>query len=195
MWDARFRSRVAMLDDPRETFGVALMRLGQSVNARDDGVLARAQRLLLDQKPLVRTYNSSNYEDVLLSGDVFLAHGWNGQFARAMEQDPDIDYVIPVEGSTLSVDSLVIPVSAPHPDLAHLFIDFTLEAEVAAEICRTMKYSSPNRAALPLLPPEVRGNRAIFPPEDVKRRLELIDDIGDTTLTYERLWTEVKTAS
>jgi spermidine/putrescine transport system permease protein len=195
MWDARFRSRVAMLDDPRETFGVALMRLGQSVNARDDGVLARAQRLLLDQKPLVRTYNSSNYEDVLLSGDVFLAHGWNGQFARAMEQDPDIDYVIPVEGSTLSVDSLVIPVSAPHPDLAHLFIDFTLEAEVAAEICRTMKYSSPNRAALPLLPPEVRGNRAIFPPEDVKKRLELIDDIGDTTLTYERLWTEVKTAS
>ena len=132
---------------------------------------------------------------MLLSGDVWLAHGWNGQFAKAMEQDPDIEYVIPREGATLAVDSLVIPATAPHPELAHAFLDFTLEAEIAAEICRTMKYSSPNRAAIPLLPPEIRKNRAIFPADDVSQRLELIDDIGETTLTYERLWTEVKTSS
>jgi spermidine/putrescine-binding protein len=183
-----------MLDDPREVFGVALKRLGKSVNATDDASLAAAKALLSEQKPLVRTYNSSNYEDVLLSGDVWLAHGWNGQFAKAMEQDDDLEYVVPAEGGTLSVDALVIPASAPHPDLAHAFIDFTLEAEVAAEICRTMKYSSPNRAALPFLPPAIRANRAIFPPEDVKSRLELINDIGEATVTYERLWTEVKTA-
>jgi spermidine/putrescine-binding protein len=183
-----------MLDDPREALGVALMRLRHSVNTRDERILAEAQALLLRQKPLVRTYNSSNYEDILLSGDVWLAHGWNGQFAKAMEQDPDIDYVIPKEGSTLAVDSLVIPKSAPHPELAHAFLDFTLEAEIAAEICRTMKYSSPNRAAIPLLPPEIRANKAIFPPEEVRQRLELIDDIGEATVTFERLWTEVKTA-
>lgn len=195
MWDPRWRGRILMLDDPRESLGVALMRLGKSVNSREDLALVEAQRLLLRQKPLVRTYNSSNYEDVLLSGDVWLAHGWNGQFAKAMEQDSDIEYVIPREGATLAVDSLVIPATAPHPELAHAFLDFTLEAEIAAEICRTMKYSSPNRAAIPLLPPQIRGNRAIFPADDVNQRLELIDDIGETTLTYERLWTEVKTSS
>ena len=194
LWDPRHRQRILMLDDPREVLGVALKRLGKSVNATDDATLAAAKALLVEQKPLVRTYNSSNYEDVLLSGDVWIAHGWNGQFAKAMEQDADLEYVVPTEGGTLSVDSLVIPASAPHPDLAHAFIDFTLEAEVAAEICRTMKYSSPNRAALPLLPPEIRANHAIFPPEDVKARLELINDIGEATVTYERLWTEVKTA-
>jgi spermidine/putrescine transport system permease protein len=194
LWDRRYTQRVLMLDDPREVLGVALKRAGRSVNATDPDSLAAAKALLLEQKPLVRTYNSSNYEDVLLSGDVWLAHGWNGQFARAMEQDADLEYVVPAEGGTLSVDSLVIPASAPHPELAHAFIDFTLEAEIAAEICRTMKYSSPNRAALPLLPPEIRKNRAIFPPEDVKARLELINDIGEATVTYERLWTEVKTA-
>jgi spermidine/putrescine-binding protein len=183
-----------MLDDPREVLGVALKRLGKSVNATDEATLAAARRLLVEQKPLVRTYNSSNYEDVLLSGDVWIAHGWNGQFAKAMEQDHDLEYVVPREGGTLSVDSLVIPASAPHPALAHAFIDFTLEAEIAAEICRTMKYSSPNRAALPLLPPGIRANHAIFPPEEVRARLELINDIGEATVTFERLWTEVKTA-
>ncbi|HEY6551719.1 MAG TPA: extracellular solute-binding protein, partial [Vicinamibacteria bacterium] len=123
LWDERFRQRVLMVDDPREVFGVALKRLGQSVNATDLPTLAAAKQLLIDQKPLVRTYNSSNYEDVLLSGDVWIAHGWNGQFAKAMEQDPDLEYVVPKEGGTLSVDSLVIPASAPHPDLAHAFLD------------------------------------------------------------------------
>jgi spermidine/putrescine transport system permease protein len=193
LWDPRYRGRVLMLDDPRETFGAVLKWTGHSLNATDTALLKRAQDLLIAQKPLVRAYNSSNYEDVLLSGDVWLAQGWNGQFAKVMDQDPDLGYVIPREGSSLFLDNLVVPRDAPHPRLAHAFIDFTLEAEVAAEICATMRYSTPNRAAVPLLPPEVRANPAVFPPPDVTARAELIEDIGEATLLYDRLWTEVKT--
>jgi len=100
--------------------------------------------------------------------------------------------VIPREGGSLAVDSLVIPASAPHPELAHAFIDFTLEPEIAAEICRTTGYSTPNRAALAWLPPGIRGNPAIFPSDDVLERLELIEDLGEATVLYDRLWTEVK---
>lgn len=193
LWDARYRGRVLMLDDPRETFGAVLKWTGHSLNATDTALLRRAQDLLIAQKPLVRAYNSSNYEDVLLSGDVWLAQGWNGQFAKVMDQDKDLDYVIPREGGSLFLDSLVIPRGAPHPEIAHAFLDFTLEAEVAAEICDTMRYSTPNRAAVPLLPAEVRANPAVFPPPDVTARAELIEDIGEATLLYDRLWTEVKT--
>jgi spermidine/putrescine-binding protein len=194
LWEPRYKGRVLMLDDPRETIGAALKWKGLSVNTTDSAALAEAQRLLLAQKPLVKTYNASNFEDVLLSRDVWLAQGWNGQFAKVMAVDPDLEYVIPKEGASLFVDSLVIPASAPHPALAHAFIDFTLEAEIAAEICRTMRYSTPNRAALPLLPDDIRRNSAIFPPDDVLERLELIQDIGETTVMYDRLWTEVKTS-
>src|SRR5204863_5238313 len=142
--------------------GAALKWKGASVNTTDRGQLAMAQRLLIAQRPLVRAYNSASFEDVLLSGDVWLAQGWNGQFARAIAQDADIAYVVPREGSSLFLDSLAIPRDAPHPVLAHAFIDYTLEAEVAAEICRTMQYSSPNRAALALLPAAIKGNPAIF---------------------------------
>src|SRR6185503_4663852 len=141
----------------------------------------------------VKVYDSANYHDVLLSGDVWLAQGWNGQFAKVMDHEPDIEYVIPKEGGSMSIDSLVIPISAPHPELAHKFIDFTLEAEIAAEICRTMRYSTPNRAAVPLLPSEIRANPAIFPPDEVMARLELIEDLGEATVLYDRLWKEVKT--
>jgi spermidine/putrescine transport system permease protein len=194
LFDPRFKGRILMLDDARETLGAALKWKGGSYNTTDPARLRDAQRLLLQQKPLVRTYNSSNFEDVLLSGEVWLAQGWNGQFARAIEQDPDIEYVIPREGSSVFLDSLAIPLHAPHPELAHQFLDFTLEADVAAEICRTMKYSSPNRAALALLPASIQGNHAIFPPPDVLARTELINDMGAATVLYDRLWTEVKTA-
>ena len=92
------------------------------------------------------------------------------------------------------LDSLAIPRGAPHPELAHAFLDFVMEADVAAEICRTMQYSSPNRAALPLLPPAIRDNPAIFPSAEVVARTEIIEDIGDATVLYDRLWTEVKTS-
>ena len=194
LWDARYRGRILMLDDARETFGAALKRNGLSVNTTDPGPLGVAQRALIAQRPLVRAYNSSNFEDVLLSGDVWLAQGWNGQFARAIAQDADIRYVIPREGSFLFLDSLAIPRGAPHPELAHAFLDFVMEAEVAAEICRTMQYSSPNRAALALLPAAIRDNPAIFPSAEVVARTEIIEDIGDATVLYDRLWTEVKTS-
>ena len=76
-------------------------------------------------------------------------------------------------GATVFIDNLAIPADARHPELAHQFIDFTLEADIAAEICETMKYSSPNRAAWPKLPEHIRRNTAIFPPGHVLERLEL----------------------
>ncbi len=192
LWDPRWSGRILMLDDARETLGVALKRRGLSLNSRDPVALREAQAQLLAQKPLVRSYDSANYHDVLLSGDVWLAQGWNGQFARIMEVDPDIEYVIPREGGSLFVDNLAIPAAATHPELAHAFLDFILEAEIAAEICRTMRYSSPNQAARPLLPARIRENPVIFPPPEVLARLELIEDLEETTVLYDRLWTEVK---
>jgi spermidine/putrescine-binding protein len=194
LWDERYRGRILMLDDAREAFGAALKWKGLSVNTTDPARLAAAQRSLVAQRPLVRAYNSSNFEDVLLSGDVWLAQGWNGQFARAMAQDADIRYVIPAEGTALFLDNLAIPRGAPHPELAHAFLDFVMEADVAAEICRTMQYSSPNRAALALLPSAIRDNPAIFPSAEVVARTEVIEDIGAATVLYDRLWTEVKTS-
>jgi spermidine/putrescine transport system permease protein len=192
LWDPRWKGRILMLDDARETLGAALKRRGRSLNATNGDWLREAKDQLLGQKPLVKVYDSGSFDAALLSGDVWLAQGWSGQLAKVRDENPDLEYVVPKEGGSLFVDSLAIPRTAPHPELAHAFIDFTMEAEIAAEICRTMHYSTPNLAAVPLLPPSITGNPAIFPPPDVLRRVELIEDIGDATVLYDRLWTEVK---
>ena len=105
-----------MLDDARETLGAALKRRGHSAQQRRTGpLLEQAKADLVEQKPLVRAYNSSNFDDVLLSGDVWLAQGWSGQFAKVMSEDPDIAYVVPKEGATLFIDSLAIPATRAAP--------------------------------------------------------------------------------
>ena len=102
--------------------------------------------------------------------------------------------MIPREGSSLFLDSLVIPIDAPHPELAHAFLDFVMEAEVAAEICRTMRYSTPEpRGAAPAARARSAATRRSSRPPDVLARAELIEDIGEATVLYDRLWTEVKT--
>ena len=191
-WDPAHRDRILMLDDMRENFAAALKKMGRSLNTADAETLAQARDLLLQQKPLVRAYNSSNFEDVLLSGDAWLAQAFNGQIYRAYLENPNVAYLIPEEGCTLSVDSLVIPASAPHQELAHQFIDWALEAEVGAEICNTTLWSSPNRAAIPFLRPEVRGSPILFPSEDRLKNLEMMHDLGETTVLLSRYWTEIK---
>jgi spermidine/putrescine transport system permease protein len=194
LWDRKWAGKILMLDDPRETLGAALRRLGHSYNTKDAALLEQAKQMLIEQKPLVRAYSSSNFDAVLQARDVWIAQGWSGQFAKVIDEDPRIAYMVPKEGSSLFLDSLAIPASSKHQELAHAFIDFTLEAEIAAEICTTMKYSTPNRAALAFLPAAIRNNPAIFPPPDVLSRAELIEDIGEATVLYDRLWTEVKTS-
>lgn len=194
LWDPRYRGRILMVDDARETLGAALKWKGESLNTTDPEALESAKRLLIEQRPLVRAYDSASYDDKLLAGDVWLAQGWSGQFAKAMARDPDVAYVLPKEGASVAIDTLAIPVDAPHPELAHAFLDFTMEAEVAAEICRTTYYSTPNRAALALLPEALRRNPATFPPEELLARAELIRELGEANVLYDRLWTEVKTS-
>jgi spermidine/putrescine-binding protein len=194
LWDPRYKGRILMVDDARETLGAALKWKGESLNTTDRAALESAKRLLIEQRPLVRAYDSANYDDKLLAGDVWLAQGWSGQFAKAMARDPDITYVLPKEGASFSVDNLAILADAPHPELAHAFLDFTMEAEIAAEICRTTYYSTPNRAAVALLPEEMRRNPAIFPPDEMLAGAELIRELGEATVLYDRMWTEVKTS-
>jgi len=192
MWDPRYRDRIGMLDDMRENFTAALFKLGFDSNSTDPQEIAAARDLLLQQKPLVKTYNSSNFEELLLSGDVWLHQSYNGQVAKAALEDPRIGYVIPKEGTTIWVDNLAIPIRAADPDLAYLFIDYVLEPKTAAEILNATLYSTPNRAARPFVRPELLTNPAIFPPEELLAKCEFARDLGRAITLYDRYWTEIK---
>lgn len=192
--DPRWTGKILMLDDAREAIAFGALLLGENPNTVDPAVLKRIGRILTDQKPLVRAYDSASFDDAVLSGEAVVAQSWSGQIARIMREAPWVRFTIPKEGAMLFVDSLAIPRNAPNKDLAHEFLDFVMEPEIAAEICLTTGYSTPSRAGRELLPPEVRGNRAMFPDAAQMKRLHSYADLGKAATLHDRLWTEVKSA-
>jgi len=193
VFDERFQGRILMLDDPREVFGVALKLMGRSINETDPAILRKAAERLQAQKRLVKTYNSSDFANLLAAGDVDVAHGWNGELAEVVAKDPQrFAYVVPKEGSTLWIDSLAIPARAGHLEEAYEFLNFVLEPEVAARIVDGVHYAGANKAAWSRIAPEIRNDPSIYPPEEVLDRCELIEDLGATTELIDELWTEVK---
>ncbi len=188
----RYRNRVSMLDDPRETIGAALKYLGYSVNSTDLQALEAAKELLRAQKPYLARYDSETYDDFLLTGDLVLAHGWSGEFAKARLENPDIHYVIPHEGGVIWADNLAIPKSSQRVDLAHTFIDFLLRPQINAKIVNFLRYPSTNEAATAYILPEIVNDPAIYPPEEIVEKLEWIKDLGEATALYEAVWDEIK---
>jgi len=188
----RYRNRVSMLDDPRETIGAALKYLGYSVNSTDPHALAAAKDLLLAQKPYLARYDSETYDDFLLTGDLTVAHGWSGEFAKARLENTAIQYVIPQEGGVIWADNLAIPKSSQRIDLAHTFIDFLLRPEINAMIVNFLRYPSTNEAATAYILPEIVTDPAIYPPAEIQERLEWIRDVGEALALYEAVWDAVK---
>ena len=193
LFDERYAGRILMLDDPREAFGAALKLMGRSINETDPAVLRQAAERLKQQKRLVRTYNSSDFANLLAAGDVDVAHGWNGELAEAVANAPDrLAYVVPKEGGTLWIDNVTVPKTARNVDAAYKFLDYVMEPAVAAKIVNGAHYAGANQAALPLIDAKIRNDPAIYPPQEVLDRCELIEDLGKTTQLIDELWTEIK---
>lgn len=193
LWDPQYANRINMLDDVRETFSVALKRLGYSVNTINPDEIEAARKLLIEQKPFVRSYTTET--DMLMeSGQVVLTHAWSGDVLRVAAKNPNWRYVIPEEGSTFFVDNIAIPVGAPNKRLAEKFINFILRPENIAGVTAFTHYANCVPASREYLPEALRNNPIMFPSEETLSRLESLRDVGEALKLYGDAWTAVKAA-
>jgi putrescine transport system substrate-binding protein len=162
--------------------------------------LAKASALLQRMRPHVRRFHSSEYINALANGDICLAVGWSGDSFQAKNRARDagngveIDYVIPREGTLMSMDNIAIPKDAGNVDEAYAFIDFLLRPESAARNTAASNFANGVAASRPQLPAEISGNRSIYPDEDTMKRLFTVtppDRQAQRTMTRE--WTRIKT--
>jgi spermidine/putrescine-binding protein len=187
--------RITMLDDPREAMGAALAYLGYSINATDEAQLQEAADLIAQTTDRLAAFDSDQYEDLLVSGETAVAHGYSGDFFGAFDEAENADdytYLIPEEGAVRWVDNMAVLADAPHPCTAHAFINFILDAENGAQLTNWNFYGSPNAAAEEFIDAEVLEDPAIYPPEDVLSELEFIEDTGASERLYTDLFTEAK---
>ncbi|MBW3605273.1 MAG: spermidine/putrescine ABC transporter substrate-binding protein [Actinobacteria bacterium] len=187
--------QISMLDDPREAMAAALSYLGHPINSTDEAQLQEAADLIAETTDRLAAFDSDQYEDLLISGETAVAHGYSGDFFAAFDEAEDGDnftYVIPEEGAVRWVDNMAILADAPHPCTAHTFLNFMLDARNGAQLTNWNYYGSPNSAAEEFIDAEVLEDPAIYPPEDVLENLQFIEDTGDAETLYTDLFTQAK---
>jgi spermidine/putrescine-binding protein len=191
LFDEKYAGKILMLDDMRECFAVALKLLGRSINETDTTILSKAKEVLIGQKKLVKQYNSSGFDQAILSGDVWIAHGWSGQLVKIAEIDTKIVYVLPREGGTLWIDNLAIPKTAENIENAHIFINFLLKPEISARVSEFSGYATVNDSAKKLINPKFLSKQR-YPSDEELKNFELMKDLGPVTKLLDRYWTEIK---
>jgi spermidine/putrescine-binding protein len=192
LWDPQYSGRISMLNDEREVFGLALRALGYSLNSVDPQAIQEAKQKLIVQKPLVKAYTSEQFDQLLVAGEVVLAHAWGGPVARAMRERPSIRYAIPKEGGTIWTDCLAVLASSQNQALAMDFINYLLDEEVSLLTSQRLLFASANRLVRDRLPAAIRDNPAVYPPADVLSRMEWIEDVESAIRYYDRAWIELK---
>jgi putrescine transport system substrate-binding protein len=191
---------VTFLDEPTDVIPMALLYLGRDPNSLDPKDLADVEKLLKGVRPYIRYFSSAKMLIDLPNEEVCIAMSWSGDYAQAMMRAQQVGRPVPLayttqkEGTLAWFDLWFIPADAPHPGNAHLFLNYLLRPDVAAPIVVETRYATPNRAALPLVPAEIRNDPAVFPPEEVRQALykgRIRDPIIERLRS--RLWSRVKT--
>jgi len=186
--------KLSLLNDQREVIGAALKYLGYSMNSVEPAELEEAKQVILAIKPYVATFDSDSFGDILVSGEVVIGHGWSGGYFQDIytSDNENLGYVIPQEGGVIWTDNLAIPNTAPHPYTAEVLINYLLDPEIGAMISNFNYYASPNQAAEGLLDEELSGDAGIYPSEETLAKMEFLTELGEGTLLWDRLWTEIK---
>ena len=194
LWDEKYADNILMQDSVRDAFMVALKLSGCSMNSVDEQELQAARDLLISQKPLIQAYVIDQVRDKMIGNEAAIGVIYSGEAIYTQRENPDLEYVIPKEGTNVWIDSWVIPKNAPNQENAEKFIDFMCRADIALLNFEYITYSTPNDAARELIEDEdIRTSSIAFPDLNAYDHLETFSYWGEEAdAVYNELWKEVK---
>lgn len=192
LWDETYADQILMYDSIRDTIGVALMKLGYSINTRNEADIQAAEEALIAQKPIVQAYLGDPIKDRLISGGAAMGIVYSGDAMWCMYENSDLAYAVPETGSNLWFDNIIIPKTSDNTEAAEAFINFLCDPEVAAQNAEYIGYSTPNAAALEILGEEYINDPTYNPPQELLDKCEIFHDLGDFITVYNDAWNRIK---
>ena len=194
LWDEKYKNNILMQDSVRDAYAVALKYLGYSLNSTDHDEIEEACALLQKQKHLVQAYVVDQVRDKMIGNEAAIGVIYSGEAIYTKRQNPDLEYVIPKEGTNIWIDSWVIPKNARHIDNAHKFLNFLCRADIACKNFEYITYSTPNEAARELIEDEdIKNSPVAFPDLSKYNNLETYTFLGEKGEKYlNSMWREVK---
>ena len=193
LWDDRYAGKMLMFDNPRDSFAIAQFRLGQSLNTTDPEDWKAAAELLKQQKPLVQAYVMDQIFDKMESGEAWLGPYYSGDAAILVENNDNIKFVVPEEGTNYFVDGICIPATSNRKEEAEEYIDFLCDPEIAGANMDYIGYSTPETAAKEYMEEEMVNSPIHYPDEETLARTQVFINLpDDTSKLVDKLWAEVK---
>ncbi len=196
LWDEKYKDNILMQDSVRDALGIALKRLGYSLNTTNESEIAEAADTLIEQKPLVQAYVIDQVRDKMIGDEAAIGVIYSGEAIYTQRENENLEYVIPEEGSNIWIDSWVIPKNAKNKENAEAFINFMCEPEIALKNFEYITYSTPNTAARELIEDEdIRNSKIAFPDASEMERCETFQYLGDDVDNiYNDYWNKVKSS-
>lgn len=194
LWDEKYADQILMQNSVRDAFGIALKYCGYSLNSTDLDELEEAKELLIKQKPLVQAYVVDQVRDKMISNEAAIGVIYSGEAIYTQSENPDLEYVIPKEGSNLWIDSWVIPKNAQNKENAEAFINFLCRPDIAKMNFDYITYSTPNTSGRELIEDDaIRNSTIAFPDASELERCETYNYLGTKfDNIYNELWREIK---
>lgn len=186
--------RMSLLNDIREVMGATLRMLGYSYNSTEPEQIKEAYEKLMELKPNIASFTTDTWRDQVLSGDLLIAMCYSSDANEVMKENADLQYILPKSGSSLWIDTIAIPKTAPNPEAAYAWINFMLQPDVAGQICDRLSFATANKAAYNQLSPELQNNQSLFPPESLLELCEGLAPVGNFSAVYDRYWTQLTSA-
>lgn len=204
MFDEKYAGQVLMINNSRDALAAALLYLGYSINTTDESQLEEAFALLKQAKDngVYQAFVMDEVFQKMEGGNAAVAMYYAGDYLTMLENNEDLAFVVPEEGSNWFVDAMCILKSSQHMSEAEEWINFIASTKANLANMDYIWYASPNGEALEEYPayyeevneepldPEIYEIMA--PSEEVLRRCEIYENLPAETLRlYDRLWTRL----
>ncbi len=193
LWDPQYTGQILMFNNSRDAFGIAEKLLGFSQNTTDVKELEQAAEKLKEQKMVLQAYVMDEIFDKMSNGEAALAPYYAGDFFIMQEDNPDLAFAVPKEGTNLFVDAMVIPKGTEHKKEAETFINFMLEPDIGLANIEFIGYSTPLKTVKSMLDEEVLNDGISYPSQEILDKCESFVNLPDELNRYmDELWVDIR---
>ena len=196
LWNADYIDEILMFDNPRDAFAIAELRLGYSLNTENLDELQDAAELLQEQKSVVQAYVMDEIFDKMGAGEALIAPYYAGDALIIMEDNEDLNFVIPKSGTNRFVDAMCIPANAKQKEAAEMYINFMCEPDIAYATTMYIGYSTPNQPAYEMLDDEIKNDGISYLDDEyLEKNTTIYRNLSpEANQKMQDLWTEMKSA-
>ena len=193
LWDEQYAGNILMFNNSRDAYAIAAFATGHSINPQSTEEVDEVVGHLKAQKPLVQAYVMDEIFDKMIGGEAAIGVYYSGDAITMIDDNPDLAWVFPEEGSVLSVDCMAIPATSEHQEAAEMFINFMCETDIGKANAEYIGYTTPMESVREVLDEDLRDSEIAYPPEELAAKERVFTALSDDVNSeLDVKWSEMK---